>query len=112
MKILLENVLARAQTMYPVVIVKYVIMPNHIHIIIVVRDPQDVPRFIEYLKRESAHVVNGLLGRRKHTVWCDGYDHPVILDPETAIERLTYLALNPVSASLIENENNYPLSSN
>src|SRR5690606_7344163 len=109
MKILMENILARAQTMYPIVIVKYVVMPNHVHIMVVVKDPQNVPRFVEYLKRESAYVVNALLGRKKHTVWCDGYDSPVILDAETAIRKLTYVSINPLSAELIKKASNYPL---
>jgi len=110
-KILVENVLARAQTMYPIKIVSYVVMPNHIHILVVVQDPRNVPRFVEYFKRESAYFVNSLLGRIKHTVWCDGYDSPVIIDPETALNRLSHTILNPLAAKLIKNVANYPLSS-
>jgi len=108
---LTENVLARAQTIYPVTIVAYVFMPNHFHILIVVKDPRDVPNFVEYLKRETAYCVNRLLGRRKHTVWCDGYDSPVILDLETAIRRLKYVYLNPVTAVLVKKAKLWPLSS-
>ena len=110
-KVLLINVLARAQTYYPVKIVSYVIMGNHIHILIVVEDPKDVPKFVGYLKRESAYYVNRLLGREKHTVWCEGYDSPVILDSETAISRLKYIYLNPVNAGLCMKGSDWPLSS-
>jgi len=110
-KILVENVLARAQTMYPLKIVSYVVMPNHVHILVVVLGPQDVPDFVGYFKRESAYFVNSLLGKIKHTVWCEGYDSPVILDPETAIKRLTYINLNPILAIQTKKATNHPLSS-
>lgn len=110
-KRLVENVLARAQTLYPITIVSYTIIPNHFHIMVVVQDPSNVPKFVEYFKRETAYYVNALLGRVKHTVWCDGYDSPIILDAETALRRLTYVQLNPLSASLIEKSSRYPLSS-
>ena len=111
MKTLLENVLARAQTMYPVTIVSYIFLGNHFHILIVVKNPEHVSDFIEYLKRETAYCINKLLGRRKHTVWSDGYDNPVILDPETAMRRLKYIYLNPVAAGLIKEGKSWPLSS-
>jgi len=108
---LLINVLARAQTLYPITIVNFVIMGNHIHILVVVKDPKNVPKFLEYFKRESATYINRLLGKRKHTVWCKGYDSPVILDHSKAIDRLKYILLNPVAAGLCNRGRDWPLSS-
>jgi REP element-mobilizing transposase RayT len=108
---LVTNVLARAQTFYPVTIVTFVMMRNHFHTLIVVQDPSNVPKFIEYFKRETAYYVNRLLGKRKHTVWCQGYDSPVILDSETAIRRFKYIYLNPVTAKLCKQGKDWPLSS-
>lgn len=108
---LVENVLARAQTMHPITIVKYVIMPNHVHILVVIKDSKDFVSFIEYFKKETAHYVNRLLGRRRHTVWCAGYSDPVILDSESALRRLVYIDTNPVKSKFTETSKNYPLSS-
>ncbi len=108
---IIGNILARAQTLYPATIVAYSFMQNHFHLILVVQDPQNVPDFIEYLKRESAHALNRLLGRRQHTVWCQGFDNPIILDSETAINRLSYLYLNPVAAGLVPTAEEWRLSS-
>jgi REP element-mobilizing transposase RayT len=108
---LLINVLARAQTKYPIRIVSYVVMRNHIHLLVVVIDPKDVPTFVCYCKRELAHYINRLMGRRQKTVWAEGYDSPIVLDSETAIRRLKYIYLNPVSAKLIRKGQNWPLSS-
>jgi len=110
-KTLLINTLARAQTLYPITIVSFVIMGNHIHTLSIVKDPSNVPRFLEYFKRESATYINKLLGKRKRTVWCKGDDSPVILDYGKAIERLKYIYLNPVTAGLCNRGLDWPLSS-
>ena len=91
MQRILLGYLAAAQTMYPVTIVCLVFMGNHVHMGIVVQDPADVPKFCEYFKRESADAINRLQGRVGVTIWKEGYDSPVILDAETAINRIIRL---------------------
>jgi REP element-mobilizing transposase RayT len=83
-------------------------MANHIHMLLLVQDPGAVPHFLQYIKRESAHAINQILGRKKRTVWCDGSDDPVVLDPETALKRLTYIYLNPARAHLEVSIDQYP----
>jgi len=83
-------------------------MANHMHLHLVVQDPEDFVAFVGYLKRESAHAINRLLGRKKHTVWCDRYDDPKILDPEKAMQRIVYLYTNPQNANLVETIDEYP----
>jgi len=109
--LLIGNILARAQTLYPVKIVAYCFMQNHFHILLVVNNPEDVSGFVCYLKRESGHVINRLFGRRQHSVWCEGFDNPVILDPETTIKRLNYIYLNPVSSGFVTRVKDWCLSS-
>jgi len=105
---ILHGIFARAQTLYPVSICHVMIMSNHCHLLIVVDDPNCVPGFVGHIKKESAHAVNRLLGRKKHTVWCDGYDAAVVLDAQKAIERIVYLYTNPAKANLIESIYEYP----
>jgi len=109
--LILGSILARAQNMYPVTIVAYTFMRNHFHMLLIVHDPKDIPSFTGFFKRESAHAINRMLGRRQRTVWCERYDNPVILDSEKAIERLNYLYLNPVKAGLTLEIEQWPLSS-
>ena len=108
MRVILESILARAQTLYPLTIVAFVVMGNHPHIMAVVKEPADVSRFKEYVKRESAHAINRLLGKINHTVWVDGADDPPILDPEKALQRLTYIYTNPQKAGLEDRIEKYP----
>ena len=98
MELILWSALGVAQSLYPVKILSFVVMGNHIHIIALVEDPATVESFMERFKCETAHAVNRLLGRRQVTVWCEGYDSPVILTLDDLVEKLAYVYANPVRA--------------
>ena len=98
MELILWSALGAAQSLYPVKILSFVVMGNHIHIIALVEDPATVESFMERFKCETAHAVNRLLGRRQVTVWCEGYDSPVILTLDDLVEKLAYVYANPVRA--------------
>jgi len=107
-ELILKGILAAAQTMFPVTICHFIVMANHIHLLIVVQNPNDVPRFMDYFKTESAIAMNKLLGTTGQSFWVDGYDSPSILSAEKFLERMQYLYLNPVEASLVSSMEKYP----
>jgi REP element-mobilizing transposase RayT len=98
MELILWSALAVAQSLYPVKVIAFVVMGNHIHIIALVEDPTVVESFMERFKCETAHAINRLLGRRQVTVWCEGYDSPPILTLDDLVEKLAYVYANPVRA--------------
>jgi REP element-mobilizing transposase RayT len=108
MNLIVEGILAAAQTKYPVTFCGYCVMANHIHILLVVQNPNDVYKFLGYLKCELAHAINRLLGRNQRSVWVEGYDSPTILTPMTVWEKLRYIHLNPVKANLVERCGEFP----
>ena len=105
---IVEGVLAAASTKFRVTLCAFVVMRNHLHILIVVHDPADVSAFMGYLKTELAHAVNSLLGRRKRSVWEPDFDSPVVLTWEKVMERLEYVYLNPARANLSGSIRSYP----
>ena len=105
---ILEAIMGRAQELYPVTICGFVFMANHFHLLVVVQDPENLVKFVGYLKQEIAHQINLLHGRRKKTIWCDGYDSPLLLRYEDIIEYLAYIHTNPQSAHLVERIEQYP----
>jgi REP element-mobilizing transposase RayT len=107
-RLLLSSIIARAQYLYSVTICHFVVMANHMHLILVVQDPADIPDFVGYIKRESAHFVNRLLGRIGHTIWADGYDSSTLLDPHKVMQRIVYCLANPARANLVDSINDYP----
>ena len=107
-KAILKSCLARAQILHPVRICHFIVNATHVHIVLVVENPDDVHAFIRCFKTETAHMINGLLGRDKRTVWCEGYDSPVVLTPVRALIAIAYLYANPAKDNLESSIDKYP----
>lgn len=105
---LVVGCLAKAQAQHPIEICDLVVEATHVHFIAVVSDPNDVKGFMERFKTESAHAVNRLLGRKKRTVWCEGYDSPVLLTPEDVVNKIAYTYENPSKDGLVDRIEKYP----
>jgi hypothetical protein len=83
------------------------VMGNHVHLIALVEDPTTLESFMERFKCETAHAINRLLGRRQVTVWCEGYDSPMILTLDALLEKVAYVYANPVRAHRASSINSY-----
>ena len=105
---MVKSCLARAQALHPATICHFIVESTHVHLIMVVDNPDDVPGFLGRFKTESAHMINRLLGRPKRTVWCDGYDSPVVLTPLRTLIAIAYLYANPAQDGLAESIKEYP----
>lgn len=103
----LKGILAKAQEKYPVKICQLVFMGSHFHLLLVVLAPDDVPRFMDYVKTEIAHALNRQNGTEGESFWIRGYDSPSILDADTYLQRMLYDFLNPVRAGLVRTVSNY-----
>lgn len=108
MNLIVRSALGAAQLLYPVKIVAFICEGSHIHLMLVVRDPDDVYHFMGHFKGETGHAVNRLLGRRKRTVWCEGYHSAPVLNVANVLQKLTYLYTNPVKDNLVESIDQYP----
>ena len=106
--VIIEGILASASTQYPITICHYIFMGNHFHLICIVHNPEDVPKFMRYLKCELGHAINRLCGRSQRSVWVSGYDSVIALDPAKVMDRIAYLYLNPVTADLVDKISEYP----
>ena len=108
MKLILESALARALQLYKVRICHFMIIGNHVHMILVVVNPEDVKNFMGRFKTESSHAINRLLGIRKKTWWCEGYDSPILLTRGDVVKEVVYTYINPVKDNLVESVDEYP----
>ena len=108
MNMLMCSAMARAQRLYPVKIICFVVQANHVHMLIRVTDPELISNFIRYFKAESAHYLNRLLNRRQRTVWAERFDSPAVLDLDKALELFAYCTLNPVKDGLVHSMSEYP----
>ena len=105
---IIQSCIARALELYPVRLCAVNAEGNHIHMVYVVICPTAAANFIGYLKAEIAHRMNILFGWKKRTVWCDGYDSPVVLTARRALIALAYLYVNPAKDNLVESVDEYP----
>lgn len=108
MRLIIESVLARGQFLFDVVICHMVVMGNHVHLLMLVRDPDKVAGFMDYFKTETGHAINRLLGRRNRTVWAKGYDCLPILTVQDVTKQIGYMYTNPQRANLVERIEDYP----
>jgi REP element-mobilizing transposase RayT len=102
MNLILWGILARAREKHQIKVCHFIFLANHLHMLLVVENPEHVSSFVGYIKCESAHAVNRLLGRRKRTIWEDGYDSPVVLTPDSALNCIGYIYGNPARANLVD----------
>lgn len=107
-KLLIESALGRAQELYDVEVNHKLIEPTHVHLVVTIHNPDDVKGFMERFKTESAHYINRLLGRGKRTVWCEGYDSPILLTKEDVMRIIAYIYSNPSNDALEDTIDNYP----
>ena len=108
MNLIVEGILAKATNDYQIEVNHSLFMANHFHMIVTVINPDDVREFFRYVKGEIAHAVNRLLGRRKRTLWINGYDSPIVLDEDKLKNLISYLYLNPLKANLVSTLSEYP----
>jgi len=87
----------------------YVIMVNHVHVLITPR--VEVSQLMHSLKRYTARKANQILGLTGHPFWQEeSYDH--LVRDETEFRRIAdYIELNPVKAGLVTAREEFPWSS-
>ncbi len=105
---IIKSCLARAMELHPVKLCHILVEATHVHIVLVVIDPEAVAGFMRCFKTESAHMINRLLGRNKRTLWCEGYDSPIVLTPKRALIAVAYLYSNPAKDNLETSIDRYP----
>jgi hypothetical protein len=105
---MIKSCLARACELYPVRICHILVEATHIHLVLVVIDPDHVEKFFRHFKTDSAHMINGLLGRNKRTLWCESYHSPIVLTPIRALMAIAYLYANPAKDNLETSIDRYP----
>lgn len=124
---ILLKVIAEARDEYKFELLAYVIMPSHVHMIIIPAENSKVGRIIGEIKRKSAYRILSILkvqdtalpgnltkakdGIKRHIFWqprC--YDHNC-RTIDTIIEKINYCHNNPVRAGLATSPERYPWSS-
>jgi putative transposase len=88
----------------------YVLMTNHVHLLITPHAKDSIPKTIQMLGRYYVQYFNYCY-RRTGTLW-EGRYKSTLIDSETYLLRcMRYIEMNPVRAAMVEHPAEYPWSS-
>jgi putative transposase len=79
----------------------WVVMPNHVHVLVELLERGSPPRIVQAWKGYSAKQINALLGRHGR-LWHRDYFDRYIRDERHLENATLYLHWNPVKAGLVE----------
>lgn len=88
----------------------YVLMTNHVHLLLSPPQPQDVPQLIISLGRRYVQYINKTY-RRTGTLWDSRYKSSLVQEDTYLLLCQRYIELNPVRADMVEDPAHYRWSS-
>ena len=88
----------------------YVLMTNHVHLLLTPPQPQDVPRLIISLGRRYVQYINKTY-RRTGTLWDSRYKSSLVQQETYLLRCQRYIELNPVRAAMVDDPADYRWSS-
>jgi putative transposase len=102
--------LAEAAKKYGCAVHAYVLMTNHVHLLVTPGSAESLPRMMQSLGRRYVRYVNRLY-RRTGTLWEGRYRAAPIDSDEHFISCCRYIELNPVRARMVAHPGDYRWSS-
>ena len=88
----------------------YVLMTNHVHLLITPSTPEGVSRVIQDLSRDFVRTINRSY-RRTGTLWEGRFKSSLVDTNRYCLICYRYIELNPVRAGMVEHPSEYPWSS-
>ena len=88
----------------------YVLMTNHVHLLVTPRQAALVPRLLIALGRRYVQHVNDRYGRTG-TLWDSRYRSSLVDTDAYLLMCMRYIELNPVPAGIVRDPGDYPWSS-
>jgi REP element-mobilizing transposase RayT len=77
----------------------FVIMPNHVRLLCT--PVISLPELVRRVKGPTAHLANGLLGRRGEKFWQEEYFDRIVRNNDEFSRIRRYIEWNPVKAGLV-----------
>jgi putative transposase len=99
-----------AATKHQVAIHAFVLMTNHVHLLLTPGDQQGVSRMMQSLGRRYVQYFNFTYGRTG-TLWEGRYKSTLVDADNYLLTVYRYIELNPVRANMVSHASDYPWSS-
>jgi len=101
---------AHASRRHDVAIHAYVLMTNHVHLLVTPSSPSSVPKMMQAIGRVYVSYFNSVHGRTG-TLWEGRYKAAIVDDETYVLTCMRYIELNPVRAGLVSAPDEYRWSS-
>jgi putative transposase len=85
----------------------FVVMPDHLHLLLTVRDEMTIEKAMQLVKGRFSHRLSHECGY-KGEVWKRGFTEVQVMNRENFEIHREYIAQNPVKAGLASNLEEYP----
>jgi putative transposase len=89
---------------------EFVVMPNHVHLLITINDSMAIEKAIQLIKGNFSYRAKKELGVQ-HAIWQRGFSENRIYEQESFVEFRSYIKNNPVKAGLAKTAEDYPFCS-
>lgn len=104
------DLLAQHAAQFAVAVHAYVLMTNHVHLLLTPSTPQGLPKLMQAVGRSYVRQFNQQHGRTG-TLWEGRYKSALIQTERYLLACMVYMDLNPVRAGLSAQAADYPWSS-
>jgi putative transposase len=104
-KLVLRSTIEQIQKRYIFHVFGYVIMPEHVHLLVSEPEKKPLCTALAVIKRESSRILGPT------PFWLPRYYDFNVFTSEKRIEKLRYIHRNPVTRGLVKNPEKYPWSS-
>jgi putative transposase len=104
---IVENTIFHYRDQGKYLVHRYVVMPDHLHIILTPGDSTSLEKAVQLIKGASSHEI----GKGKPThfpVWQQGFTEHQIRDATDFVSHVQYINENPVKARPAETPEDYP----
>jgi putative transposase len=88
----------------------FVIMPNHVHLLITVDWNMSIEKAVQLIKGNFSYRVKKELGYQRE-VWQRGFSEDQVMDRESFLKHKAYIDNNPVKAGLADAPGKWPYCS-
>ena len=85
----------------------FVIMPDHLHLLLTVEDEMTIEKAMQLIKGRFSHRLAKEFGHLGE-VWQRGFSEVQVLGQESFSQHRAYIAANPVKAGLVERPDQFP----
>ncbi len=85
----------------------FVVMPDHVHLLITVRSDMTIERAMQFIKGGFSYQLKKRFGYPGE-VWQRGFSEVRVEDRQSFLQHREYIAQNPVKAGLVDSPERFP----